>query len=85
MRQPVAEMPKDAAAPEAAQQPQAGWSFNVFAPLGNAFENGAEAALDACVPGPGACTLMRLPRSRRRAAPRRFAPFTARPAPGAAS
>jgi hypothetical protein len=44
-------MPK-ADAPDAAQQPQAGWSaFNVFAPLGTAFENGAEAAMDACVPG----------------------------------
>ena len=47
-------MPPKAGEEAKAEPPQQGWSaFNIFTPLGNAFENGAEAALDACVPGPG--------------------------------
>jgi hypothetical protein len=30
--------------------PAAGWSFNIFAPLGLALENGLETGLDACAP-----------------------------------
>jgi hypothetical protein len=39
-----------AASGEPVAAPAAGWSFNIFAPLGMALENGFESGLDACAP-----------------------------------